>query len=62
MKKYLLLFLLFLTGCSTQIPPVPKPAPLPCDIKVNGECRMQSASEKGGPVVRGHGVNTELTP
>jgi len=63
MKRFILLLLLFLTGCATQIPPVPKPAPMPCDMKVNGECRGQSASEKGGAVVRGHGDNSkEIQP
>lgn len=39
--------------------PIPKPAPIPCEVKVNGECRGQSASEKGGAVVRGHGEETK---
>lgn len=56
MKQFILFLLLFLTGCSTQLPPMPKPAPIPeCGMKINGECREQSASEKGGAVVRGHG-------
>ena len=53
MKRFILVLLLFLTGCVTHIP-IPQPAPIPCDMKVNGECREQSASEKGGAVVRGH--------
>ena len=54
MKQFILILLLFLTGCVTHIP-MPQPAPIPeCNMKVNGECREQSASEKGGTVVRGH--------
>lgn len=56
MKKIVAIFLIAtVAGCATYTP-MPKPAPMPsCDMKVNGECREQSASEKGGAVVRGHG-------
>lgn len=61
MLKYILLCLItIVTGCSTQLPPIPQPAPIPqCGMKVNGECREMSASEKGGAVVRGHGDNSK---
>lgn len=64
MKKILFIILALLTGCATHIPPMPQPAPIPeCGMKVNGECREQSASEKGGAVVRGHGDNSkEIQP
>lgn len=59
MKRFILVFLLFLTGCVTHMP-IPKPAPIPsCDMTVGGECRGQSASEKGGAVVRGHSEETK---
>jgi len=57
MVKYLLFAVFLLTNsCATRIP---MPAPTPCEVKVNGECRGQSASEKGGAVVRGHGEETK---
>lgn len=62
MYRLLFIILALLAGCATHIP-MPQPAPIPCDMKVNGECREQSASEKGGAVVRGHSQETkEITP
>lgn len=52
MKQILILFIIALSGCSTQLPPKPAPA---CEITVAGKCRDMSASEKSGAVVRGHG-------
>lgn len=50
MKRILLLTVIVLAGCSTQLPP--KPAP--CEVIVNGQCRSLSASEKNGAGSRGH--------
>ena len=58
MKRFILVFLSLLIGCSQYIP---KPAPMPCEIKVRGECREQSASERSGAVVRGHGEDVKET-
>ena len=54
MKRLILLLIVLLVGCSTQLPPMPKPTPIPCDVKVKGECQVMSSSEKGGAVTRGH--------
>ena len=62
MKKFILILLLFIAGCATQpgsIPPIPKPAPMPCEMKVKNECRTMSSSEQAGAGSRGHSNNTE---
>lgn len=51
--QYLLLCLLSLmVGCATQH--IPMPAPVPCEVKVQGECREMTAGERNGAVTRGH--------
>ena len=52
MIKILLLITAIIAGCATHIP---QPAPMPCEVRVKGECREITASEKAGAVVRGHG-------
>ena len=54
MIKILLLITAIIAGCATHTP-IPQPAPVPCEVRVKGECRDLSASEKTGAVVRGHG-------
>lgn len=51
MKVIILSLVIFLVGCAVQ---TSKPTPMPCEIKVRGECREMSASERGSAVVRGH--------
>lgn len=59
MWKYLpIVILLLIQGCTTSIP---KPTPMPCEMKVKGECREMTAGEKSGAVVRGHGEDIKET-
>ena len=60
MKKIVIFLGLIITGCATHTP-IPQPAPIPCEVRVKGECRDQSASEKGGAVTRGHGEEIKET-
>lgn len=60
MKKFILVFLSFLTGCASYTP-IPKPVPIPCEIKIKGECREMTAGEKNGAVVRGHSEEVRET-
>lgn len=46
MKQLLLLAIVLLVGCTT-VKPI-------CEVKVAGECREMSPSEKVGPGSRGH--------
>jgi uncharacterized lipoprotein YajG len=46
MKKIVVLLALLVAGCATK--------PMPCEVKVKGECREMTASERNGAVVRGH--------
>ena len=60
--KRILLLCLVLAGCSIvpkSIPPMPKPAPMPCEMKVKNECRTMSSGEQAGAGSRGHSNNTE---
>lgn len=52
MKKIIVFITLVLTGCAIH---TPKPTPIPCEVKIQGECRKLTAGEKGGAVTRGHG-------
>lgn len=56
MKKIVILLALIVAGCATYTP-IPQPAPIPCEVKVKGECRDMTAGEKGGAVTRGHEVD-----
>ena len=55
-----LLIATIIAGCATHTP-IPQPVPIPCEMKIKGECREQSASEKGGAVTRGHGGEIKET-
>ena len=57
MIKILYLILVLLAGCATRTP-----MPIPCEVRVKGECRELSPSEKAGPGVRGHGEIKETQP
>ena len=50
----LLLITAIIAGCATHTP-IPQPAPVPCEVRVKGECRDMTAGEKNGAVTRGHG-------
>lgn len=51
MLKYILLLIaISIVGCATKTP-----MPVPCEVKVRGECREMTAGERSGAVVRGHG-------
>lgn len=56
MKKITVFLVLILTGCATY---TPKPTPMPCEMKVKGECREMTAGEKSSAVVRGHGEDVK---
>jgi len=56
MKKILLLIIALLSGCATHIP-----QPIPCEVKVKGECRDMTAGEKAGAIVRGHSEEVKDT-
>ena len=60
MKKILLLIIALLAGCATHTP-IPQPAPIPCEVKVRGECREMTAGERNGAVTRGHGEEVKDT-
>jgi hypothetical protein len=49
-----LLVSMIIAGCATHTP-IPHPAPMPCEVRVKGECRDMTAGEKTGAVTRGHG-------
>lgn len=56
MIKILLLITAIIAGCATHIP---QPAPIPCEVRVKGECRNLSAGERAGAVTRGHGEDAK---
>ena len=53
LRIIVLLVATIVAGCATHTP-MPQPAPIPCEVRVKGECREMTAGEKTGAVVRGH--------
>ena len=54
MKKIIVFLTIIVAGCATHTP-IPQPAPIPCEVKIKGECRELTAGERNGAVTRGHG-------
>ena len=54
MKKIIVFLTIIVAGCATHSP-IPQPAPIPCEVKIKGECRELTAGERNGAVTRGHG-------
>lgn len=52
MKLIIVFLTMIVAGCATHIP---QPAPIPCEVKVKGECRDMTTGERAGAVTRGHG-------
>ena len=54
MKLIIVFLTMIVAGCATHTP-ILQPAPMPCEVKIKGECRDLSAGERAGAVTRGHG-------
>ena len=60
-RVIVLLIATIIAGCATHTPPMPQPAPMPCEVKVKNECRDMTAGERNGAVTRGHGEDVKET-
>ena len=58
LRIIVLLIATIVAGCATH---TPIPAPIPCEVRVKGECREMTAGERNGAVTRGHGEEVKDT-
>ena len=58
LRIIVLLLTTIIAGCATHTP-IPQPAPIPCEVRVKGECRDMTTGEKAGAVTRGHGEDVK---